>query len=204
MYHKVLRKIARTFLGKFYELRNWSNILLASDQCTMARGVRIIGDGVVRNFHGPNNAIKIGANTVILGELCAFCSGATIEIGEDTYIGPRSNIMAFASIKIGSRVQISHGVNIYDNNSHSTSGSLRFTHMKTILTKGHPPVVEDLDRAPIVIEDDVWIGFGAIILKGVHIQRGAIIGAGSIITKNVAAYAKIVGNPPRQIGESRG
>jgi len=203
MFHKILRKFVREILSKIHRLRSRLNVLLASDQCTMETGVMIIGEGVVRNFHGPSSAIKIGANTVILGELCAFCAGATIEIGEDTYIGPRSNIMAFDSIRIGSRVQISHGVNIYDNNSHSTSASLRYAHMKTILTKGHPPIVEDLDRAPIVIEDDVWIGFGTIILKGVHIEKGAIIGAGSIVTKNVPPFAKIVGNPPRQIGESR-
>ena len=54
--------------------------------------------------------------------------------------------------------------------------------------------------APIVIEDDVWIGFNATILKGVKIGKGAIIGASTIITKDVPPYAIMVGSPARQVG----
>jgi acetyltransferase-like isoleucine patch superfamily enzyme len=54
--------------------------------------------------------------------------------------------------------------------------------------------------APIVIEDDVWIGFNATILKGVTICKGAIIGAATVITKDVPPYAIMVGNPARQVG----
>ena len=51
----------------------------------------------------------------------------------------------------------------------------------------------------IIIEDDVWIGFNCIILKGVRIGKGAIIGAGTIITKDVPSHAVIVGNPAKII-----
>jgi acetyltransferase-like isoleucine patch superfamily enzyme len=54
--------------------------------------------------------------------------------------------------------------------------------------------------SPIVIEDDVWIGFNATVLKGVTIGRGAIIGASTVVTKDVPPYAIVVGNPQRQIG----
>jgi len=53
-----------------------------------------------------------------------------------------------------------------------------------------------------VIEDDVWIGFNAIILKGVRVGRGAVVGAGSVITKDVEAYTIVVGNPQRVTGKS--
>lgn len=48
--------------------------------------------------------------------------------------------------------------------------------------------------ADVIIENDVWIGMGSIILKGVHIGRGAIIGAGSVVTKDIAPYEIYVGN----------
>ena len=52
-----------------------------------------------------------------------------------------------------------------------------------------------LCKGPIIIEDDVWIGESAIIMSGVHIGRGAIIGAGAVVTKNIPPYAVAVGVP---------
>lgn len=49
-------------------------------------------------------------------------------------------------------------------------------------------------KGPIIIEDDVWIGFGAIILSGVTLGKGCVIGAGSVVTKNVPPYAIYAGN----------
>ena len=48
---------------------------------------------------------------------------------------------------------------------------------------------------PVIIEDDVWIGTKTILLPGVHIGKGAIIGAGSVVTKNIPPYTIAVGNP---------
>jgi maltose O-acetyltransferase len=52
---------------------------------------------------------------------------------------------------------------------------------------------------PVVINDDVWIGARVIILPGVHIGRGAILGAGAVVTENVPEYAIVAGNPARVI-----
>jgi acetyltransferase-like isoleucine patch superfamily enzyme len=52
----------------------------------------------------------------------------------------------------------------------------------------------------VIIQDDVWIGFGAILISGVRIGRGAIVGVGSVVPKNVAPYSIVVGNPARCIG----
>jgi acetyltransferase-like isoleucine patch superfamily enzyme len=56
----------------------------------------------------------------------------------------------------------------------------------------------------MVIEDDVWIGAGAIILPGVRIGRHSVIAAGSVVTKSVDAYSVYAGNPARKIKEIRG
>ena len=50
---------------------------------------------------------------------------------------------------------------------------------------------------PVVIEDDVWIGLNAVILQGVTLGRGCIVGAGAVVTKDVPAGARVVGNPAR-------
>lgn len=59
------------------------------------------------------------------------------------------------------------------------------------------------DFVPIVIEDDVWIGAAAIILKGVRVGRGAIVAAGAVVTKDVPPYAIVGGNPARVIRSRR-
>lgn len=51
----------------------------------------------------------------------------------------------------------------------------------------------------VIIDDDVWVGANAIILTGVHVGRGAVIGAGTIVTKDIPPYAVVVGNPARII-----
>jgi acetyltransferase-like isoleucine patch superfamily enzyme len=52
----------------------------------------------------------------------------------------------------------------------------------------------------LIIEDDVWVGYGAIVLSGVRIGRGAIIAAGSVVTRDVEPYSIVAGNPARSVG----
>ena len=126
--------------------------------------------------------IIIKNDTWIRGELVVFPNGK-IEIGEFCIVGENSKIWSASDIKIGNRVLISHNVNIHDNNSHPIDAISRHEDFKKIITTGFQEI--DLNAKPIVIGDDVWIGFNATILKGVTIGHGAIIGACAIITKDV-------------------
>jgi acetyltransferase-like isoleucine patch superfamily enzyme len=58
---------------------------------------------------------------------------------------------------------------------------------------------KNIKMADIIIEDKVWIGFNVIILKGVKIGEGAVIGAGSVVTKDVPPYHIVAGNPAKII-----
>jgi acetyltransferase-like isoleucine patch superfamily enzyme len=156
----------------------------------------------VYNVRRDRKSIVIGKNSYISGELKTLNYGGNIIIGEHCFIGPSSKVWSGESISIGNRVLISHNVHIIDTNSHeinymerSSSFINSISHGGNYLEKG------SVQTGRIIIEDDVWISFNCIILKGVHIGRGAIVAAGSVVTKDVAPFTLVGGNPAKQIKE---
>jgi acetyltransferase-like isoleucine patch superfamily enzyme len=145
--------------------------------------------------------VKIGPQCLFLGEINLVREGASVTVGERTFVGPGAKLWSMESISIGSRVQISHGVHVFDNNSHSLSAGDRSRGFESVRTTGLSKG-ESVAHSPVRIEDDVWIGFNAAILKGVTVGQGAVVGAGSVVTKDVAPYTVVAGNPARTVGES--
>lgn len=136
--------------------------------------------------------VYIGANTVIYctNEDSVSQNMSRITIGEGTYIGEMNNIRVGGGlIKIGNKCLISQHVSIIGSN-HSID------RQNYIMDQPW-----DDKKIGVLIEDDVWIGCGAKIMPGVSIGQGAIIGAGSVVTKNVAAYSIVAGVPARFIKE---
>ncbi|MEI7723708.1 MAG: acyltransferase [Bacteroidota bacterium] len=115
-----------------------------------------------------------------------------ISLGNNVYIGPGANFIAsLSSIEIADKVFFGPNVTIIGGN-HSSHIIGKFMWDYKISDK------LSSDDQSIVIETDVWVGTGAIILKGVKIGRGAIIAAGSTVTKDVPPYA-IVGGVPAKV-----
>lgn len=108
---------------------------------------------------------------------------ALIEIGDDVGLSG-CTIAASKSIKVGNRVLIGSGALITDSDAHPLDPEAR--------QRG-----ESGASMPIVIEDDVFIGARAIILKGVVLGKGCVVGAGAVVAKSVPAGAIVVGNPAR-------
>jgi acetyltransferase-like isoleucine patch superfamily enzyme len=154
----------------------------------------------VINLQHNKNLITIGSHTHVRGELLVYAHGGKISIGNFCFVGEGSRIWSGASITIGNYVLIAHGVNIHDNNSHPTDWKERRLHTEHIILKGHPTTGINLNDKPIVIMDDAWIGFNAAIMKGVTIGKGAVVGACSVVTKDVPDHAIVVGNPARIVG----
>lgn len=109
----------------------------------------------------------------------AINEGATLAMGSG-YINNNATIDCFSSITIGHGVAISSGVTIRDSDNHSINGN-------TVIS------------APIVIEDHVWIGLNATILKGVRIGSGAVVAAGAVVTSDVPSNTLVGGVPGRVI-----
>ena len=168
-------------------------VLTAGDGSTLYPSTRIY------NIYGNPSAIKLGRYTHVRGELTTFAHGGQITIGDYCYIGEGTRIWSAKSIIIGNRVLISHNVNIFDNDTHPIDDpAARHQQFKAIITSGHPTDL-DLREKPVVIEDDALISCQCVILKGVTIGRAAVVGAGSVVTKDVPPYTLVAGNPARVI-----
>lgn len=151
----------------------------------------------LQNLSNNLSAISIGKESNIEGLILVYPYGGEITIGEYCSLSVNSRIISTEKISIGNRVLIAHSVNIIDNNSHPIDAALRHQDFKESFTIGMQK--HELNGAPIIIEDDVWIGHNTTILKGVKIGKGAIIGACSVVTKDIAPWTVNVGNPLRVI-----
>lgn len=143
-----------------------------------------MGRGVV--IMKKNAEITVG-DRVLLHKNCKLSAWGTdgkaaIRIGSRTYIGDRTEIHAGESVTIGNECDISWNCTIMDRDYHKLG-----TDKEIFL--------------PVTIGNRVWIGCNAIILKGVTIGDGAVVAAGSVVTKNVPPKSLVAGNPARVIRE---
>jgi len=122
-----------------------------------------------------------------ISDFDSFFKKNAIEAGDYVFIGRRVHL--YANVKIGHFVMIASNVAIVggDHRFDIVGVPTRFTGR------------DGMEEMLTVIEDDVWIGHGAIILAGIKIGRGAVIGAGSVVTKDVPAYAIFTGVPAKLI-----
>jgi len=175
-------------------LQFWTRRLAGRATCVLAADAVLLPAARILNASGVSERIRIGRYSLIQGELFVFAHGGRISIGESCFIGPGTRIWSAARIEIGSRVLISHNVNVFDSLTHPLSPRLRHMQFKEIATTGHPKSI-DLDENPVTIADDAWIGAGASVLKGVSIGACAVVGAGAVVTRDVPAATIVAGNP---------
>jgi acetyltransferase-like isoleucine patch superfamily enzyme len=134
-------------------------------------------------------ANPLGANHAVI--LCTWQAGAVLEIGADFGMTGGS-ICAAQRITIGDRVAVGANTTILDTDFHPLDPGQRRSDPQAART------------AAVVIEDDVFIGMNCLILKGVRIGQGSVVGAGSVVTRDVPAGAIVAGNPARVIGQVSG
>jgi acetyltransferase-like isoleucine patch superfamily enzyme len=125
-----------------------------------------------------------------------------LEVGDDCVL-VGAVFMCAESIRIGRRVIVSYNVTIADSDFHPHDPELRKLDAVANAPEGDRSHRPNVIARPVSIEDDAWIGIGAIILKGVRIGRGARVGAGAVVTKDVPAGGTAAGNPARLVEESK-
>lgn len=152
-----------------------------------------------RKYVEIGNKCLLGCNFIFESKL------GKIIIGDNVHIGG-AQMISRSSIIIGNNVTMAWGIVLYDHDSHSVFWNKRkkdnencyndfIIFKNSVLNKDWSNVVSK----PIYIENNVWIGFDVTILKGVHIGEGAIIGAKSVVTKDVPAWSVVAGNPAKII-----
>jgi acetyltransferase-like isoleucine patch superfamily enzyme len=142
--------------------------------------VRLFG----RIYFRADGDVEFGNGVCLVGTVVPIeivsHKGSHISIGDHTFINYGASITAYQQIKIGRHCLLGHHLLILDKNEH------RFKQGEVA------PLA-----APVIIEDNVWIGAHTIILPGVRIGHNAAIGAGSVVTKDVPQKCLAAGNPAR-------
>jgi acetyltransferase-like isoleucine patch superfamily enzyme len=146
------------------------------------------------------STIQIGSACLIEGGLVTETEQSIIKVGNNVFIGGATLLDCVMSITIEDDVLISYRCIISDSDNHSTRYSLR----KKDLSEWKQGYISNWSlakSAPVLIKKGAWIGAQCIILKGVTIGEGAIIGAGSVVTKDIPDWCVATGNPAKVIRE---
>lgn len=151
----------------------------------LANGVRI-GSCAVLEVDDDKALIDIGANTYIARNAMVLSQTGQIKIGANCSVNPFSVLYGLGGLTIGNYVRIAcHTVIVPANHI--------FDRMDIPIHR------QGLTKEGILIEDDVWIGARVTILDGCRIGKGSVIGAGSVVTKNVDPYSVVYGVPAKTV-----
>jgi acetyltransferase-like isoleucine patch superfamily enzyme len=146
-------------------------------------GENCIFEAGVLIFHPENITlgcnVYVGHQTILKGYY-----RNEVRIGDRTWIGQQCFMHGAGGIAIGACVGIGPGVKILTS-QHKEAGR----HL--------PVLLSPIETAPVVIDDDADIGIGAILLPGVTVGKGAVVGAGAVVTNDVPPYAVVAGTPAR-------
>lgn len=208
-----LRSALRKVFTELYSLSRHLRQVVETGQATrhyyqLGIGSRLEHARVeVRVSPEERNYLLVGKHSLIGGSYIFERGVGLVTVGDQSSVGHGTVVICTQpqGIHIGNQVLISWDVTIIDSNSHPLDPELRandaFDWLAGVET-GRIGLFKDWQNvasAPVRIEDRAWIGFGATIMKGVTIGEGAVVAAKSVVTKDVAPFTIVGGNPARFI-----
>ena len=174
----------RTFLKRLFGFAERKYLEHFSGSKKIDRTVRISKTSKIKTVAG--GSISIGKFSVVQDYAMILSYGGKIQIGDFCTINPFCILYGHGGLRIGNGVRIAASTIIVPANH-------KFDDLDKFIFQ------QDETKLGIVIEDDVWIGAGSKILDGVHIGQGSVIGAGSVVTKNIENFTVAAGNPAKTI-----
>lgn len=162
----------------------------------------ITGDRAFKRFFATKpDSLVIGAHGTMDGVHFDVGTDACVRIGDYCYLTDVLLLCEF-EIVIGNYVLIGWNTTIADTDFHPIAPAERIADAIACSPLGKGRERRQVVRRPVVIEDDVWIGPNAAILKGVRIGAGAIVEPGSLVTRDVPPNARVMGNPAQVITDA--
>jgi acetyltransferase-like isoleucine patch superfamily enzyme len=169
----------------------------------LGRNTLITAEFAFKRFHSIRDpALRIGDHCTMDGVHFALGEQGEVEIGDYCYF-TNAVLLCEANLRIGRYVVIGWNATIVDTDFHPIAPAERIADALACSPLGRaqslsrPPIA----KLPVVIEDDVWIGPNATILKGVRVGTGAFIDAGAVVTRDVPPRCRVIGNPAQIITE---
>jgi acetyltransferase-like isoleucine patch superfamily enzyme len=152
----------------------------------LGNGVRIASLATLRGNSEQDTGISIGDRSTVHESVIIAANRGRVEIGRRSWIGPFCLIYGNGNVTIGDNVLIAAHTSINTVSHHFERCDI-------------PINDQGLYCDPVTIEDDVWLGMNAVILQGVKIGRGAIVGAGAVVTRDVPPWSIVMGVPARVV-----
>ena len=181
----ALLRVGRTGPGVSLE----DGVLLASPgRISLGDGASIGRGAALRANTSASPGITLSAQASLKDGVILNANTGSITIGERSWLGPYCVIYGNGGVDIGRDVMIA---------AHTLITSVGHEHESLDV----PMMNQPLRLAPVRIEDDVWIGARCTLLPGITVGRGAIVGAGSVVTRDVAPWAIVGGVPARVVGQ---
>jgi acetyltransferase-like isoleucine patch superfamily enzyme len=171
-------------------------------------GVRLGPDTVVTGAQSfqrfrarHDDALVVGAHCTIDRAHFAVGERGRVRVGDHCYF-TSPVLLCDLAVTIGSYVVLAWNVTITDTDFHPLEPAARVADALACSPLGAGRPRPSVACAPVVIEDAVWIGPNATILKGVRLGAGAFVEPGAVVTRDVAPYTRVIGNPARPVGEA--
>jgi acetyltransferase-like isoleucine patch superfamily enzyme len=167
---------------------------------TVISGDYLTGDLAFRRFFSKADpGLVIGAHCTMDGVLFNVAEPGRVEIGDYCYFRD-AFIVCELDIRIGSYVTIGWHATICDADFHPVAPAARLADAVACSPLGKDRPRQPYVQRPVIIEDDVWIGPNATILKGVRIGAGAFVEPGAVVSRDVPAGSRVLGNPAEMVG----